>query len=81
MRALTVAKALVNMFSLLRVPEQILSDMGTQFVLEFKREVSRLPRIRHLITTPYHPMCNGVMETFNWTLKTMLRTLCSEQQQ
>ena len=30
-------------------------------------------------TTPYHPMCNGLVEKFNGTLKKMLRRLCSEQ--
>ncbi|GFN94169.1 gypsy retrotransposon integrase-like protein 1 [Plakobranchus ocellatus] len=30
-------------------------------------------------TTPYHPICNGLVEKFNATLKTCLRRLCSEQ--
>ena len=38
----TVAEALVDFFSRLGVPEEILSDLGTQFVSECMREVTRL---------------------------------------
>ncbi|RUS91501.1 hypothetical protein EGW08_000722 [Elysia chlorotica] len=75
----TVAEALVDMFSRLGIPEEILSDLGTQFVSECMEEVNRLLSIRHLTTTPYHPMCNGLVERFNGTLKTMLKKLCAEQ--
>ena len=75
----TVAEALVDMFSRLGIPEEILSDLGTQFVTECMEEVSRLLSIRHLTTTPYHPMCNGLVERFNGTLKAMLKKLCAEQ--
>ena len=75
----TVAEALVDMFSRLGVPEQILSDLGTQFVSDCMEEVNRLLSIKHLTTTPYHPMCNGLVEKFNGTLKSMLKKLCTEQ--
>ena len=74
-----VAEALVDMYSRLGVPEEILSDMGTQFVSECMAEVSRLLSIKQLTTSPYHPMCNGLVEKFNGTLKIMLKCLCSEQ--
>ena len=48
----TVAEALVDMFSRLGIPEEILSDLGTQFVSECMEEVNRLLSIRHLTTTP-----------------------------
>ena len=75
----TVAEALVDIFSRLGVPEEILSDLGTQFVSECMKEVTRLLSIKQLTTTPYHPMCNGLMEKFNGTMKSMLKRLCSEQ--
>ena len=75
----TVAEALVDIFSRLGVAEEILSDLGTQFVSECMKEVARLLSIKQLTTTPYHPMCNGMTEKFNGTMKSMLKRLCSEQ--
>ena len=74
-----VAEALVDIFSRLGIPEEILSDLGTQFVSDCMKEVARLLSITQLTTTPYHPMCNGLTEKFNGTMKTMLKRLCSEQ--
>ena len=75
----TVAEALVNVFSRLGVPEEILSDLGTQFVSECMKEVTPLLSIKQLTTTPYRPMCNGRTEKFNRTMKGMLKRLCSQQ--
>lgn len=63
----------------LGVPEEILSDLGTQFLSECMKEVRRLLSIKHLTTTPYHPTCNGLTEKFNGTMKSMLKRLCNEQ--
>ena len=73
-----MAEALVDIFSHLGVPEEILSDLGTQFVSECTKEVARMLSIKQLTTTPYHPMCNGLTEKFNGTMKSMLKRLCSE---
>ena len=75
----TVAEALLDMYSRLGFPDEVLSDNGTQFISECIEEVSRLFSIRQLISTPYHPMCNGLVGRFNGTLKAMLRRLGSEQ--
>ena len=75
----TVAEALLDIYSRLGIPEEILSDQGTQFVSSCMQEVSRLLSINRLTTTPYHPICNGLVEKFNYTPKKMLRRLCSEQ--
>ncbi|XP_067944465.1 uncharacterized protein [Watersipora subatra] len=72
-----VAEALLDMFSRLGIPEEILSDMGRQFTSDLMKEVSRLLQVQQLTTTPYHPMCNGLVERFNGTLKTMLKRLCA----
>ena len=63
------AKALLSLYSRLGIPEGVLSDMGSQFVSECMQEVSRLLCIRQMTTTPYHPMCNGLFENFNGTLR------------
>ena len=74
-----VAEALFNMFTRLGFPSEILTDLGSQFTSEVMKEVSRLLSIHMLNTTPYHPMCNGLVEKFNGTLKRMLRKVCSEK--
>lgn len=75
----SVAEALVYIFSMMGIPREILSDMGTQFTSNTMKEVSRLLSIKQLVTTPYHPSCNGLVEKFNGTLKSMLRKMCSER--
>ena len=72
-------EALVDIFSCLGVPEEILSGLGMQFVSECMKEVTRLLSIRELTATLYHPTCNGLTEKLNGTMKSMLKRLCSEQ--
>ena len=67
----TVAEALVDIFNRLGVPEEILIDLGTRFVSDCMREVTRLLSIKQFTTTPYHPMCKGLTETFNGTIKSV----------
>ena len=74
----TVAEALVDIFCRLGIPEEILSDLGTQFVSKCMEEANRLLSTRHLTTTPFHPMRNGLVERFNGTLKAMLIKLRAE---
>jgi len=72
---ITVAEALVSIFSRVGIPHEILSDQGTQFSFTSNliKEVGRLLSLKQLTTTPYHPQCNGLVERFNGTLKTMLK--------
>ena len=75
----TVAEAMVDIFSRVGVPQEILHDQGTQFMSEVMKEVSRLLSMKQLTSTPYHPICNGLVEKFNGTMKQMLRRLCDEE--
>ena len=75
----TVAEALVTIFARVGIPHEILSDQGVQFTSSLMKEVSRLLSIKQMVTTPYHPICNGLVERFNGTLKAMLRKMCSER--
>ena len=75
----TVAEALVSIFSRVGIPEEILSDQGTQFTSNLMKEAGRLLSMKQLTTTPYHPQCNGLVERFNGTLKTMLKQMCAER--
>ena len=55
------------------VPEALLSDRGTNLLSHLMMDVCKLLGIRKLNTTAYHPQCDGAVERFNRTLKTMLR--------
>ena len=43
------------------------------------KQVAYLLSMKQLTTTPYNPACNGLVERFNGTLKSMLKKMCSEQ--
>ncbi len=73
-----VAEGLVSMFCRLGVPNEILSDQGTQFMSDVMKEVNRLLSIKHLTSTVYHPTTQGLCEKFNGTLKRILKRLCEK---
>ncbi|GFR78367.1 reverse transcriptase [Elysia marginata] len=75
----TVAEALVDIFSRVGLPKEILSDCGTQFTSDLMKEVCRLLSIKQLTTTPYHPQTNGLVERFNGTIKSIIKKLTSER--
>nr|KAG5702720.1 hypothetical protein BaRGS_013357 [Batillaria attramentaria] len=74
-----VAEALVEIWSRVGVPREVLSDRGSQFVSDMMQQTHALLSIKGKTTTPYHAQCNGLVERFNGTLKSMLRRLCSER--
>lgn len=74
-----VAEELLNIFSRVGFPHEILTDQGPQFISNVMKEVGRLLSIDQLTTTPYNPRCNGLVERFNATLKSMLRKMCDER--
>ena len=74
-----VAEALIEIFSRVGIPKEVVSDQGSQFVSDVMKEVSRLLSLKQLVTSPYHPMCNGLVERYNATLKSMLKRMCAEQ--
>lgn len=75
----SVAEALLEVFSRVGIPKEILSDRGAQFTSDMMQEFCRLLSIRNIFTTPYHAMCNGMVERFNGVLKSMLKRMCREQ--
>jgi len=78
-QAETVAEALVNMFTRFGVPKEILSARGSQFLSAVTKEMCKLLSLKQLVTTSYHPICNGLIEKFNGTFKKMLRHVCAEK--
>ena len=74
-----IASELVKLFARVGVPEEILTDQGTNFTSQLLQEIYRLLRIKPIRTTPYHPQTDGLVERFNHTLKSMLRKTASTE--
>ena len=74
-----VAEALLDTYSRVGIPEEVLTNQGTQFMLECMQEVSRLLSIKGLTSMPYHSIFNGLVERWNRNLKSMLKRLCQNQ--
>jgi len=49
------------------------------FLSAVMKEMCRLLSLKQLVMTPYHPICNGLVEKFNGTLKNMLKHMCDEK--
>jgi hypothetical protein len=54
-------------------PKILISDRGTHFLNETMEEMTKLFKINHRKTTPYHPQTNGHTERVNQTLVRILR--------
>ena len=55
------------------VPEALLSGRGTNLLSHLMKDICKLLGIEKLNMTAHHPECDGAIERFNRTLKTMLR--------
>jgi len=77
--AITVAEELYNIYTRIGIPEEVLSDLGRQFISECMKEVNRLLGIKKLYTSRFNPKTNGLNERWNGSLKMMLKRLCHEQ--
>lgn len=68
-----IAHALLQLFSRVGIPQEILTDQGTAFLSKTMKQVYSLLGIKGIRTTPYHPQTDGLVERYNQTLKSMLR--------
>ncbi|KHJ98185.1 integrase core domain protein, partial [Oesophagostomum dentatum] len=74
-RTETIAKALVNdVVCKFGVPEQLVSDRGSNYTSELFREVSEILGTKHTLTTAYHHQANGQVERY---VKTVVDSLVS----
>ena len=73
--AISVAEALLAVFSRMGFPKEILSDQGTQFNSDLMKQFHALCQCRGIRTSPYHPQANGIVERFHGTLKAMLKRI------
>lgn len=73
-----VMRAPVQLFSRVGVPDEILTDKGTDFTARLMQLVHKQLGISTIKTTPYHPQTVGLVERFNQTLKRMLKKFVND---
>lgn len=62
-------------------PQKILTDRGTHFNNQIIDRLTKRFEIKHLLSTPYHPQTNGLVERFNRTLCESLAKLVKQVEQ
>ena len=68
-QASTISRILVNEICFrYGTPQQLLSDLGSNFISELIRETCKLLGIERIYTSPYHPQTDGLLEKFHSTL-------------
>lgn len=75
-----VIDILVDLFARWGLPEELVSDNGRQFVSGEFEDFLKSCGIRHVKSSLYHAMSNGMIERFHRSLKAALRVSQSEQQ-
>ena len=73
-----IVKELLKIFTRVGVPEEVLTDQGTNFMSGLLGEVYCLLQIKRIRTTPYHTQTDGLVERFNGTLKSMIKKFTSK---
>ena len=77
MSTTTASKTIIvlrEMFAHYGLPKVLVSNNGTQFIAEEFRHFMEDNGIRHVRTSPYHPVSNGAAERLVQTVK---RALCT----
>lgn len=63
------------------VPKGILSDRGSLFTSQYWSGFAFEARVKHRLSTAFHPQTDGQTERMNQTLEQYLRCYCSEKQE
>ena len=75
-----VTDALVEFFTRYGLPRSSQSDQGTNVTSKLFEQIISSLGVEHRKATAYHPESQGALERFHQTLKTMLRTYCTENE-
>ncbi|KAL5516317.1 hypothetical protein EMCRGX_G001610 [Ephydatia muelleri] len=75
-----IAEELVRIFARVGIPEEMLTDQGSNFTSQLLSEIYQLLHVHPIRTPPYHPQTDGLVERFNITLKAMLRKVAAEDE-
>ena len=77
-RALTVAKSFVKFINIFGCPRQLISDQGGEFTNQLLAEVNKMYGIAHNAVTAYRPSANGLVESKNKQIMSILRMLVAD---
>ena len=78
--ATTVAQFIIKTILTFGIPDQIITDRGTNFQSKVLKQIYKILDIYQTRTTAYHPQCYGNSEIFIRTLKQMIRAYVDENQ-
>ena len=74
----TVTSAILKWIYLFGVPKTIITDQGTEFCNILSTAIYKSLDVKHGTTTPYHPQCNGQVESFNKVMAAYLRKVMAD---
>src|SRR5882724_11878776 len=69
-----------NIWKLHGLPEEVISDQGTQFVSSFRNNLSQLLGIKVATSTAYRPQTNGQTERVNQEVEQFLQLFMNQSQ-
>ena len=74
-----VAEELIRVFSRVEMPQEILTNQGSNFTSQLLAELYQLLHVHPICTSPYHPQTDGLVECFNQTRKAMLQKTATSE--
>jgi hypothetical protein len=77
--SISVAEALLAIFSRVGIPAEIMSDQGSNFTSQLMGQLHRLLGVKPIFSSIYHAAGNGRQERVHSTLKSCLKKLCEKK--
>ena len=78
--ALQTANLLIReVFKRFGLPDKIISDRGPQFAAAAFQEIMKALKIKHSMSTTFHPQTDGQTERLNQELEVYLRIFCTNE--
>ena len=77
--AKVITRSLVSIFTRCGFPLRITTDNGPQFKGAFFKKWVKQLGIKHVVSSPYHPQGNGVVERLHRTLNSMISKLTEKK--
>ena len=70
-----MARALLSIFTRVRLPKEVISDRGMLFMSAYLKAMWDECSVTYTFTTSYHPQTSGLVQRFNKTMKGMIMGL------